>query len=208
MPPPIDVRTQAPFVDARAADLRLAVGPMDENALRPALATRPGPAFREYATELRVLGASHQITLCGPDASWMETLAADPTAEPGAGEPGAGEAEDGKPAAAAYPMERATRLTADLRHGVTVTVDAADTRSGLACRADEIERRCRAHDTSLIVRFADDPLAFTAIGASTEADVLSWETWHLYPDTREIVTSISRVTREIVTSISFLPSEE
>lgn len=204
MPPSIDVQTQAPFVDARAADLRLAVGLAEENPLRPPLATRPGPAFREYATELRVLGASHQITLSAPDMSWVETLAADP--DPGRSA-AVQDAECRAPTAAAHPLQRTTRLTADLGHEVTVTVEAVDTRSGLACRADEIERRCRSHDTSLIVRFADDPLAFTAIGASSHSDVLCWETWHLYPDTQEIVMSSTVVSTEVVGPMALVPHE-
>lgn len=174
---PIAVEAPAPFLDARAADLRLVIGPVDGTSLRPALATRPGPVFFEYATELRVLGASHQVVLRTPQWAWAETLACDtgPTT--------------------AHPSESDSLIAPGLRHRVTVAVEQAHTQGDFGARADEIDRRCRAHDISLVVRFAGDALAFTAIGATVDADVLRWETWHLFPENADIVTSSSLISR-------------
>lgn len=172
----IDVETLAPYADARASDLRLALGPTELNRLRPALATRPGPRFLDFTTELRVLGASHQIALIGADWVWTETLAFGASSEP------------------ALPSESRTLIAPGLLHDMTIAVKRELSRTQFSHRADEIDRQCRAHDTSLAVRFAGDALAFTAIGASGDAEGLRWETWHLYPESREIMASSTRIT--------------
>ena len=174
MPPTRTIlRSPVPFVDARAADLRLTAGPVARVPLRPALASRPGPRFGAYAMELRVLGASHQVVLTGPDTTWVETLACGTEPDP-----------------LAFPHRREFRAPG-LDHLLTVRRVTAGSRADFTERAATAAAQCRAHDDSLVVRFEGDPLAVTAIAATARPHALHWQTWHLYPQTGEIVTSES-----------------
>lgn len=72
----------------------------------------------------------------------------------------------------------------------------------LALTADEHERRC----TALLARLAAEPdalagvfpglpNAFTGISCQVAGVALSWETWHSYPQTGELVHTTSRLLR-------------
>ncbi|MDO5681453.1 MAG: DUF2617 family protein [Propionibacteriaceae bacterium] len=177
---PIDHLTRPPRASQPA---HLTVGPTDLGALLPAVATRPGPGFLDYASEFRILGDSHQVILRRPGWMWSETLS-------GGGDLlGVGGSDE-------LSGEQENLIAPGLRHRVRVNVEHLTSTKSFCARADDIDRLCRAHETSLVVRFAGDALAFTAIGATAGAGSLRWETWRLYPETGDVVASTTRVSAE------------
>jgi hypothetical protein len=171
-----ELRTPTAFVDARAADLRLSTGPLARVPVRAALASRPGPRLGGYALELRVLGASHQVLLRSRNTTWVETLACDAEQEP-----------------LDFPLNRADEIAPGVRHTLTARLTSHRSRAGFAGAAGIAGTACQGHTAALVVRFDGDPLAFTAVGATAYPDALHWQTWHLYPQTGEIVSSESVV---------------
>lgn len=164
-----------------ASQAHLTLGPVEPDALLPAVATRPGPDFLDWTSEFRILGDAHQVILRRNGLAWSESLS-------GGGELSSVGGLD------ELSGEQENLIAPGLRHRARVDVERLSSMTIFSARADAIDRLCRAHETSLVVRFAGDALAFTAIGATADAVALRWETWRLYPETGEIVTSATRVT--------------
>lgn len=139
-----------PFVDTTPGDLThsLVRDPL------PALATkRVGPL------ELRVLGASHQVT----NGHWVETVACTQ-----------GQAEKLPKAIQTSGYTFASQVT---RHD----------REALTQRVRQVQTATAQHPGGIVVAFAGDPLALTAIQAHADKNMTQWETWHVYPNTGEVV---------------------
>ncbi|GAA3725399.1 DUF2617 family protein [Salinactinospora qingdaonensis] len=172
----------APFVDTRAADL---VWTLDYD-LAPALALHP-LHLADTTVELRVLGASHQVVVRGeaPDAEpLVETVACLPDV------PG------GLPARATPRLPRTCGVDSyDFRSAVTTPDD-------FAARARALYHELDGDSRGLVVAFPGHPLALTGVRAETrpqplgrsQAHVVSWQTWHAYPQSGEIVETTTSLT--------------
>ncbi|ABK02757.1 conserved hypothetical protein [Arthrobacter sp. FB24] len=119
------------------------------------------------SVELRVLGASHQVRV----GNWMETLACQPGQAPHL------------PPAATEPGYTFTARVDTLAAGHLATEVAALT--------EDIGR----HPHGLLVAFQGDPLALTGMTAEVTEGSASWTTWHVYPQTLQIVTTHSTLNR-------------
>lgn len=157
-----------PFLDAAADQLvwRLGAPPRD------ALATmRVGLAGGRYL-DVRLLGASHQVLVrddrAGGAVRCSELVACDPEA-----------VGDLPPAA--------VRRVDDLDYHFASSVRRVEP-GALATVATEL--RARASTSSMLVgSFPGSPHAVTAV----EVVDGGWRTWHLYPQTGEVVTTRTRV---------------
>ncbi|CAL9452283.1 hypothetical protein SUDANB121_02482 [Nocardiopsis dassonvillei] len=165
------VGISAPFVDTRADDL---VWTLDHPLVDP-LAVR---SLRVGGTgvELRVLGASHQVAVAAAGGGLVETVACLP------GVDGA------LPGSAEHPAGR-------YRFDSRVETLA---RTELARRVERLHREVADDPGGLLVAFPGDPLAVTALhlsldGACDHGGPLHWRTWHVYPQSGELVTTHSTV---------------
>ncbi|MDT0330787.1 DUF2617 family protein [Nocardiopsis lambiniae] len=163
------VGISAPFVDTRAADLVWALGHplIDPLAVR---ALRSGPV----GIELRVLGASHQVVVASAYGELVETVACLPGVDGGL--PGSAERAHG------VGRYRFDSLVETL------------TRTELTHRVDRLHREVADDPGGLLVAFPGDPLAVTALhlssdGARDGGGPLRWRTWHVYPQSGELVTT-------------------
>ncbi|WP_176451579.1 DUF2617 family protein [Enemella dayhoffiae] len=172
-----DLVAETPFADTCAGDLRFSTTRQKRRPRRlpKALAECPGPTIEGASATLRVLGASHQVVLQLGDCFWVETLACDPTGQPTQFPTGSVQLID----------EWAYACKLEL-----ITVAGRDEFAARAAALDAID-----HDVRIGVRFAGDPDARTVLGASVrqeaDAEVLTWETWHLYPQHCEMVHTVS-----------------
>ena len=156
-----------PFLDASADQLVWRFGAPPQ----PCLATLEVVVGGGLTLELRLLGASHQVLARGADGAMRcSEVVACGAAAGGLALPPAVEREDG-----------------GLRYRFTSEVRRVDDAT-LAATADELLRR-PADDGVLVGAFPGSPLAVTAI----EAQAAGWRTWHLYPQTGEIVTTATRL---------------
>ncbi|MFD6718158.1 hypothetical protein AMK25_04425 [Micromonospora sp. TSRI0369] len=149
----------APYVDTSAADLSLALGGPE----LPALAVRdidlPGlPRLR-----LRLLGASHQVVLGG----LTETVACLPGRPP-------------------HLPDALHDETAGYRFMATVLRPDGD---GLRTRVAALRAELAEDPYALIGVFPGDEDAVTALSVRPRPPdgVLAWRTWHVYPQTNELV---------------------
>ncbi|GAB17559.1 hypothetical protein GOEFS_035_00910 [Gordonia effusa NBRC 100432] len=156
-----------PYVDTRSEQLTLAIG---EPAL-PALARREW-LFADITLDLRLLGASHQVVVSGRVA-FSETVACLP--------------------------DRPDTLPTEFRSGPyrfdaqTITASGRvlnDTVEDLTARSEIADA---AGDPVLIAQFPRYPLAVTAVFAQFDDDVLTWQSWHVYPQSGEIVRTRSQL---------------
>ncbi|WP_341392606.1 DUF2617 family protein [Arthrobacter sp. G119Y2] len=114
--------------------------------------------------EIRVLGASHQIAL----GDWTETVACNPN----------------------RPAGNLPRTTSE--PGYTFTSRTKDySRRALKEQVQALIAATERHPGGLAVAFAGDPLAVTAITAEVTNEIARWKTWHVYPNTGEIVATQS-----------------
>lgn len=113
--------------------------------------------------EMRVLGASHQIIA----GRWIETVACD----------------DRKPG-------RLPARTQEPGYSFTSSISRRN-RGDLEAHVTALKEATHAHPGGLAVAFAGDPLAITAIQATVSGNIARWKTWHVYPNTSEIVTTRS-----------------
>ncbi|MFT3661659.1 MAG: DUF2617 family protein [Gordonia sp. (in: high G+C Gram-positive bacteria)] len=159
------------FVDTRSADLTLTLdaGP------RPALAIRSG-TVNDVDVELRLLGASHQVTATRHRRRLRETLACLPDAEP---------------------FLPATRTSGGYAFASSITgADENEIRAlrdRLTAEFRTAERGSAAAGLHLIGSYPGRDLAFTALRAvpGDTAGTLRWETWHTYPQVGEVVFTAS-----------------
>lgn len=113
--------------------------------------------------ELRVLGASHQVKV----GNWIETLAC----------------QHGQlPHLPVYATAPGYTFTARVD-----TLTAGSLAGEVATLTEAIDR----HPHGLLVAFRGDPLALTGMTADVTAQRASWTTWHVYPQTSQIVTTSS-----------------
>lgn len=173
-PVPDVTRLRVPFADVAAAGLRWALGLPE----RPGVASRTCVLPCGVRVELRVLGASHQVVVERADArSVSETMACDLADDDRAGPLPGRAVRDGY----AFTSHVVTPGPAEL---------------GAAVRA--VERRCAAAPYAVVAAFPGHPDAVTAIALDLhpagEPDALSWETWHAYPHTGELVHTHSVLT--------------
>jgi hypothetical protein len=163
----------APFVDTSADDL---VWTLDHPPVVP-LATRtvrvPGARV-----ELRVLGASHQVTVTPDPARGAGVLVETVACLPGlpGGLPGSIERPD-------LGRYRFDSLVESL------------SRNELALRVERLHHEVADSPGGLLVAFPGDPLAVTALHLTPDrGGPLRWRTWHAYPQSGELVATTSNVT--------------
>jgi hypothetical protein len=162
----------APFVDARASDLTLALG---EEA-KPALLVRrlEGAGFE---LELRVLGCSHQVmarrTGPGPGAELSEVVACLP-----------GRRE-------ALPAHLVREGPAE-RYDFASRVLSLEPRAHARC-ADELLAAVEPDGGGLVGVFPGLVGALTALRCRAREGGIDWMTWHTYPQTGEVVETRTRL---------------
>ncbi|MCF2571662.1 DUF2617 family protein [Brevibacterium sp. UCMA 11754] len=130
--------------------------------------------------ELHVIGSSHQVILSENDAdSFIETFAC------------LGEDE--------RPGWDTTRTTAGTWSGFTrhqFRCELTDVAGSFSDAAAEVVARSSAHDRHLVVDFPGEPGALTALALTDmTAEQVSWQSWHCYPQHRQIVHSHSQLRR-------------
>lgn len=130
--------------------------------------------------ELHVIGSSHQVILSDNDTdSFIETFAC------------LGDDE--------RPDWNTTRTTTGTWSGFTrhqFRCELTDVDGAFTDAAAEVVRRSNAHGRHLIVDFPGEPGALTALALTKSTpEQVSWQTWHCYPQHRQIVHSHSELRR-------------
>lgn len=165
------VTLDAPYADTSAGDLSLALTAPEQPALHVLELTVPGPSLR-----LRLLGASHQVVLDLPGGQLIETVACLP----------------GRPADLPPALDDAAtgyRFAARV-----LRLDPAR----MSARVGALRRELADDPYALVGVFPGGPDAVTAlrarVGAPGPGGRISWETWHAYPQTGELVETETVVT--------------
>ncbi|GAB3151310.1 DUF2617 family protein [Micromonospora sonneratiae] len=185
------VTLDAPYADTSAADLSFAL----ESAERPALyvldlvlptTTSADPAGSQPSDpagsqpsgddgvrlRLRLLGASHQVTVSASGLDFVETVACLPGRQPDL----PATVED---AATGY------RFTARV-----LRLNSAE----LAARSAALRQELADDPYALVGVFPGGPDAITALQAGVHAGAgIGWRTWHAYPQTGELVETETTV---------------
>lgn len=157
-----------PYMDTRASQLRLRLGPTSE----PALLTRILEARSDVSLRLEVLGSSHRLTLRVGSDELVETVACDPAMSDDELLP--------------------TTFDATIRgmaYGFRATIDPLPATATQLC-ADLIDQG------ALVGVFPGHPGAFTAVLADNltpQSRSATWRTWHAYPQSGELVRTTSTV---------------
>lgn len=130
--------------------------------------------------ELHVIGSSHQVILSETDTdSFIETFAC------------LGEDE--------HPDWDTTHTTTGTWSGFTrhqFRCEFTDVDGAFTDAAAEVVARSSAHDRHLVVDFPGEPGALTALALTNSTpEQVSWQTWHCYPQHRQIVHSHSELRR-------------
>ncbi|MDL9946725.1 DUF2617 family protein [Gordonia sp. ABSL11-1] len=171
-------RLQVPYADTSARQLAFSLTADLQEPLARCDHRRDG-----LTVSLRLLGASHQVVVeLGPEgtapadrARWCETVAC----LPGADDP----------------------LPSSVADGPYLFTSSVGT-----CRLDEMagvvadvtargDRHLAAGKPAVLGHFPGRPLAMTAVLATADDDVISWDTWHTYPQTAELVITSSVIRR-------------
>lgn len=169
------------FTDTSARELRFS---LDHERITP-LASRvielpPSEAQNRSRLELHVIGSSHQVILNDHDTdAFIETFAC------------LGEGERPE-----WDTTQATdgTWTGFARHRFNCSL--TDVQGRFADAAAEVARSASAHDHHLVVGFPGDQGALTALALThNEPGRVSWQTWHCYPQHRQIVHSSSELRR-------------
>lgn len=131
--------------------------------------------------ELHVIGSSHQVILSEHDAdTFIETFACLGEDEP--------------------PSWDTTRTTTGTWSGFTrhqFRCELTDVAGAFTDAAAEVVARSSAHDHHLVVDFPGEPGALTALALTNSTpDQVSWQSWHCYPQHRQIVHSHSELRRK------------
>jgi hypothetical protein len=161
------------FRDACAADLRLHLGLPPQVALATRRVCGEG-----WTAELRILGASHQVLIRqGERIACSETVACHL-------------ADEGRPLDA-IPRRGPEGSDYEFR-ATTVHLSPGDFRG----YAEDVLSKHVDDPRALCARFPGDELSATALcldpGAGQDGAWLSWQTWHTYPRTGEVVATASR----------------
>ena len=166
-----------PYIDTRAADL---VWTLDHPVL-PALtmATAPVPGG---TLELRVLGASHQVVLRGGDGDIVETVACLPGHSP-------------------YLPATIEHRIAGRRYRFRAAVEQVAA-AEVSARANDLRAMAsqRADAPAVVAAFPAAPDAVTALAVSSgraqgHVHGVGWRTWHVYPNSSQVVTTSTEVVR-------------
>lgn len=154
-------RLDVPFLDASADAL---VWQLDA-PLQRALACRrvAGPS---WTADLHLLGASHQVLLRAPDGVTCSELVAC------------------RPGVSGRLPASVVEERSGLRYGFRSSVEALGAEE-LGERAEGLVARLAARDDALVGAFPGSPHAVTAI----EVTDTGWRTWHIYPQTGQIVAT-------------------
>lgn len=175
------VRADVAFTDTSAQQLSFS---LDHGRIAPLasefidLPSSPGQAPSRL--EFHVIGSSHQVILSetGTD-TFIETFAC------------LGEAE--------HPGWDTTRTTTGTWSGFTrhqFRCELTDVDGAFIDAAAEVVTRSSAHDRHLVVDFPGEPGALTALALTNSTpEQVSWQTWHCYPQHRQIVHSHSELRR-------------
>lgn len=164
------IELELPFVDVRAADLALALDAPHQDAISVLQFETA-----EHRAELRLLGCSHQAIICAERYQLSELVAC----SPGQTGPLPAHATDSR-AGRRYEFRASIRTLAPGEY---------------ARRAASVMAAISAHDDGLVGTFPQPDGAFTALRFTERrpAAGIKWETWHAYPQTREIVFTSSEV---------------
>lgn len=165
----------AAYRDTCASDLSLRLG----LAPQPALSTL-SVSLAGGEVELRLLGHSHQVLTRGVIAS-PECAGSDVLSEVVACLPGRGEL----PATARHALPDADYHFQS--HVVALTPPA------LASRALRLLAGFSEHPRALVGAFPGSPHALTVVLAQVRDGELTWRSWHLYPQSGQVVLTRSRV---------------
>jgi hypothetical protein len=171
-------RLQVPYADTSARQLAFSLTADLQEPLARCDHRRDG-----LTVSLRLLGASHQVVVeFGPESTgavdarrWCETVACLPDAD----DPLPSSVVDGP-----YTFSASVR-TCDLDEMAGVVAD-------VTARGD---RHLAAGRPAVVGHFPGRPLAMTAVLATADDDVISWDTWHTYPQTAEVVLTSTVIRR-------------
>lgn len=156
------------YTDTRAGDLAwcLGKGPL------PALAVQ-NLGIAGIDVQMRLLGASHQVLLRTETGTCSETVAC----LPGHSTP--------------LPVGVAERVGSwEYEFGARVESLAE---CAFGSRAQELLDLVAEHPNGLAGTFPGDPNAFTAMLVHAEDTVVTWRTWHAYPQECRLVVTRTRV---------------
>ncbi|MCQ8829803.1 DUF2617 family protein [Streptomyces malaysiensis] len=152
------------YTDTRAADLAWGLG----REPLPALAVLD-LQLHDFAVQLRLLGASHQVLLEGEGSRCSETVAC------------------------------MSGNSTPLPLGVSTLVDGREyefaarveelSQGAFAGRAQELLALVADHPHGLAGTFPGSPNAFTALLAQWHEGTVGWRTWHAYPQEGRLVTT-------------------
>jgi hypothetical protein len=153
-----------PFADVRGDTLRWTLAPVDCTPLASQTVSIGG-----LSVTLNVLGASHQIVVRRHDRPILhETVAC------------------GIVDAAALPAAHAEGGYSLGSYVATLEPDE------LAERASELVERLEGRTDAVVAHFPGDPNAVTALALDELGEQqISWSTWHTYPQTGEIVATVT-----------------
>ncbi|MET7639457.1 DUF2617 family protein [Streptomyces sp. NPDC005438] len=155
------------YSDTRAGDLTWALG----REPLPCLALLNLQLGAQHV-QLRLLGASHQVLVHG-DNRVSETVAC----MPGSNAP--------------LPMAASQRI-GGWEYEFSARIESLSAGSFLN-RARGLFGMVSEHPQGLAGVFPGSPYAFTALIAQRQQEVLTWRTWHSYPQDRQLVSTRTRV---------------
>lgn len=163
-----------PYVDTKATDLAWT---LDHPVLAALAMVTVAP--QGATVELRVLGASHQVVLSEPDGDLVETVACLP----------------GRPAHLPGTVERRVGRRTYRFQAHVDSLTAAD----VSVHADTLRAMAAsggsADADAVVAAFPSEPDAVTALRARAHPGGVAWDTWHLYPGSRQLVTTSTEVVR-------------
>lgn len=164
-----------PFADVRGDTLRWTLAPV---ACTP-LATRTVDLGDGLAVTLSVLGASHQVVVRHHDRPLLyETVAC------------------GISDARRLPGEHTART-----YHLISQIQVADA-GRLAEEAAALVERLSGRTDAIVAHFPGDPHAVTALALEGAGDgEITWNTWHTYPQTGEIVATVTSYRPEEVARV-------
>lgn len=161
------VAVSIPFSDTRAADLAWSVthGPIEPLVSRTV-------ALGDVRVHLCVLGASHQVVGEHGAIQFVETVACLPDVSGG------------------LPAEASPQVPGIARYHFTSSVHHLE-RAEFTARTTALRDRLAECPGALLAVFPGNPLAITALFVARAGPILHWYTWHAYPQTGELVTTVS-----------------
>jgi hypothetical protein len=164
-----------PFADVRGDTLRWTLASI---ACTP-LASRSVSLGSGLTVTLSVLGASHQVVVRRHDRPLLHETVACGIAE-----------------ATSLPTAHAADGYSLGSHVATLGPEE------LAERASELVERLEGRTDAVVAHFPGDPHAVTALALDELGEhQISWSTWHTYPQTGEIVATVTSYRPEEVASV-------